>query len=244
MLLVCAAWAAACGAVPARGDDRQPAPLKPPLAVMPLQQRAETILHLELEFIRKVCQPTDAELQLLTRDGNEQVRDSVSDYVSRNEFRRVPGPQPNVHRRIRERLARSAREHLSPERAAQFEREHAARTHDHQLAVSRNLVVRIDSQLPLTPKQRDGLTAAFVEQWDEISHLSLNDVLEDDGRIPPVPNEVVSPFLTAAQRTRWARLKKTSHVKALREDADWAIDGNALPDKAISERTGEEKLIP
>ena len=79
--------------------------------------------------------------------------------------------------------------------------------------VHRNLVVALDEELSLTGWQRQKLYTELSDNWDESWTLGVVVLSTRTMQmLPNVPDELVVPYLDAAQRTLWNSLSKGGNV--------------------------------
>ncbi len=77
----------------------------------------------------------------------------------------------------------------------------------------RNLLVTLDGELFLTPKQREELCTDLSQNWDDAWTVSLALTSTNErGLIVAVPDELIMPHLDPLQRLLWRRLPKTGKL--------------------------------
>jgi hypothetical protein len=118
-----------------------------------------------------------------------------------------------LRKSVQDNLAELVRAHLSPEQGRHFESETQMRGANLRHACASNLVVALDQELSLSEWQRQKLCTELAENWDDSWTTTV--VLGSTnplGFLPNVPDELVVPYLDAAQRTLWNSLAKRGNM--------------------------------
>jgi hypothetical protein len=183
----------------------------------PLVQ-VRTLLRLELDFVRRACQPRPQQEQRLQDTAWQQVGEALANWQTDN-----GAPVPSYAREvIQDEVLSAVRTTLSPAQVARYEAEAAKRKAFRNLACARNLLVTLDGELLLTPKQREELCTALSQNWDDAWTVSLATTSTNErGLIPAVPDELMMPHLDALQCLLWRRLPKTGKLI-------WRLDQTAF----------------
>jgi hypothetical protein len=218
-------------------DERRPRPLRPVMIgpqvvgrVLPMPQagfapaaRVRTfnddatvrgqlrlVLQLELKFIKHLCSPTAEQLDLLKQDGLKHI---VGEELDHNDPEALRKAISDPRHAVESRMADLVRARLSPAQANRFDSEIKKRTANLRQVSARNLVVAIDQELSLTEWQREKITKELTDNWDDAWTMTV--VLgssSNSALIPAVPDELIVPYLDAAQRSLWDGLPKRGNM--------------------------------
>jgi hypothetical protein len=186
-------------------------------ALTPLLQ-VRPLLLLELDFARRACQPRPEQEQRLQEAAWKQVGEALENWQINN-----GAPLPSYAREVvQDEVLSAVRTTLSPAQVARYEAEAAKRKAFRNLACARNLLVTLDDELFLTPKQREELCFDLSQNWDEAWTVTLALTSTNErGLIPAVPDELMMPHLDPLQRLLWRRLPKTGKIV-------WRLDQTAF----------------
>jgi hypothetical protein len=173
-------------------------------------QQLRPALQVELNFVKSLCAATAEQMQQLKAEALKQIADAARDLERDNH-----GPQGvnRARRRVQEKVGELVHQKLSPAQAARYDDEIKKRNANLRQVCARNLVVALDEELSLTEWQRQKLYAELSDNWDESWTLGVV-VLSTRSMqmLPNVPDELVVPYLDAAQRTLWNSLSKGVNV--------------------------------
>jgi hypothetical protein len=173
-------------------------------------QELRLVLQVELNFLKGVCAPTDEQMQQIKQEGLKQIADLAQGRLPNNNGRRAVS---DLCKSVQDKLAELVRAHLSPEQGRHFESETQMRGANLRHACASNLVVALDQELSLSEWQRQKLCTELAENWDDSWTTTV--VLGSTnplGFLPNVPDELVVPYLDAAQRTLWNSLAKRGNM--------------------------------
>jgi hypothetical protein len=168
------------------------------------------VLQLELKFIKHVCSPTAEQLDQLKQDGLKHIVGEELDHNDPEALRKAIGDPRHA---VESRMADLVRAHLSPAQANRFDSEIKQRAANLRQVSARNLVVAIDQELSLTEWQRQKITKELTDNWDDAWTMTV--VLGSSSNtalIPAVPDELIVPYLDAAQRSQWDGLPKRGNM--------------------------------
>src|SRR5262249_23092745 len=70
------------------------------------------------------------------------------------------------------------------------------------------LVAVLDRDLFLTGEQRQAIAGSVAAHWEDRFLDPLEVAFNDESRCPKIPDELVNPYLTAAQREAWGRIPR------------------------------------
>jgi hypothetical protein len=173
-------------------------------------QELRLILQVELNFVKSVCSPTAEQMQQIEQEGLKQIADLAKGRLPDNNGRRAVN---DLRGSVQQKLGELVRTHLSPEQARRFETEIQMRSATLRHACACNLVVALDQELSLSEWQRQKLCTELADNWDDSWTTTV--VLGSTnalGFLPNVPDELVVPYLDAAQRTLWNSLAKRGNM--------------------------------
>jgi hypothetical protein len=201
------------------------------------------LLRVEYRFMRTVCTPTKEQRLPIVHQSEAWLKAAARQYAEwQMNGQRVagrPAPSPDFRTLLVEQLARSVKEHLTPEQFQRYRKELDARTDDEKQVGLQNLLARLDQSLMLSADQRDRIAASLSKGWDEewSQHLQIFRIA--DQYMPSIPGERVVPFLDPTQKEIWSGLQKIGHVNfgisnvgnndAGPLDEDWPDEPKAKP---------------
>jgi hypothetical protein len=168
------------------------------------------VLQLELKFIKHLCSPTAEQLELLKQDGLKQI---VGEELDHNDPESLRKAISDPRHAVESRMVDLVRARLSPAQANRFHSEIKKRSANLRQVSARNLVVAIDQELSLTEWQRQKITEELTDNWDDAWTMTV--VLgssSNSALIPAVPDELIVPYLDAAQRSQWDGLPKRGNM--------------------------------
>jgi hypothetical protein len=187
LLLVLAATAVVVRAQPPRADAL--GPFRPQLLV-------------ELQFVRKICAPSQQQMQAIKED----LEKCLADAAKRS--------GPTSCDLLPPKLADCVASHLSKEDAARYRAEVIKRDAQEREACVYTFVALVDPDLGLSEPQRKALVAALIPVWKPVwSQMIEMNVRWATRRVPPIPDEVILPLLDADQVQAWKRLPKNLETR-------------------------------
>jgi hypothetical protein len=189
-------------------------PVGPQTQVQQLRQ----LLQIELNFVKTVCTPTPEQLRQLEQDGAKGIDESLKNWQVDN-----GAPVPSYAREIvQDEVMASARAHLLPAQIVRYDAELQKRKEFVHQACARNLMVTLDLELFLTAEQRQKLRETLAENWDDAWTVSTAlTAVEEQGFIPSIPDELITPHLDVVQKVLWNRLPKRGKII-------WGLDETAF----------------
>jgi len=173
-------------------------------------QELRLVLQVELNFLKGVCTPTAGQMQQIKQEGLKQIADLAKGRLPDNNGQRVVS---DLRRPVQQKLAELVQAHLSPEQASRYQSEMQMRSANVRHACACNLVVALDQELSLSEWQRQKLCTELADNWDDSWTTTV--VLGSTnalGFLPNVPDELIVPYLDAAQRTLWNSLAKRGNM--------------------------------
>jgi|GEM_PF-3974401 len=195
----------------------RPAPVKP----VPDVRLLRPLLEQEYRFLRAACRPTLAQRVDIARAGLlalDRAAEVLMDW--RIQFRSVRGNPPEVpdlRALIREDLRKDLKACLTEDQWRTFEREASARDQEERLASIEEFVVFLGYSLELSKLQRSWLLESLASHWDETWGRGLRapSLAYPNPNLPKVPDLLVVPILTVAQKKRWIGLPRGDLYAAL-----------------------------
>jgi hypothetical protein len=173
-------------------------------------QELRLVLQVELNFLKGVCTPTAEQMQQIKQEGLKQIADLAKGGLPDNNRQRVVG---DLRRSVQQTLTELVQAHLSPEQVSRYQSEMQMRSASVRHACACNLVVALDQELSLSEWQRQKLCTELADNWDDSWTTTV--VLGSTnalGFLPNVPDELIVPYLDAAQRTLWNSLAKRGNM--------------------------------
>ena len=174
------------------------------------------LLALELGYVKRVCEPTDAQMRGLDEDGEQILKIVAERYVAGGGRRFVPmeGPVPvDARAEICESLMLAVESRLPDDRFRRYAEETRLRAEHRKRAAVQNLVVRLDEHLLLSAEQRE--TISNVLSGNGSYDWSL--AAPESGSflaLPLLPHDFIVPHLTKQQQMVWETTPKTNGMPA------------------------------
>jgi hypothetical protein len=187
-----------------------------------IQQHLQSLLPVELVFVKKICAPTPAQMRQLKQDAHEylEVAAQNSFAAQRRGAQMNQDQLSNASKFLQEALVHSVETRVSREQAARYRSELEKRSANRREVCARNLAALLDQELCLSAPQREEVRAALLANWND-SWCSMVQMAAINGQnyVPSVPYEVIAPHLDAAQVDLWEGLQKIGGV-------NWGIQTN------------------
>lgn len=177
----------------------------------------------ELDFVRQTCD--------LTPDQRPKVK-AAADAAVKEAARAMLKPQRQpttmiASKAVRDSIHDALKQTLTADQLEHFKTEATAREAATKKAAIQSVVSQIDGALFLTQEQREKICAALDSNWQpEWEHwLSMREHQFGEQYLPQVPDQQITPHLTAEQQTVWRGLQKISFNS-------WQNNGRRQPDDA------------
>lgn len=199
----------------------------------------------ELHFMRMACQPTKQQFEKIAEKSKPDLKAVVKEHAQQRvngqmNGRVFPGGgngRPDPRGKITSLLSRAAKDFLSSEQAAKYQKELDLRVASHKRAIAKNLVVMIDKVLFLTTDQRGKLEIVLQKNWNDA--WNEPQWFQMDGSyFPPMPDGQISPLLTPPQWSVWAGIPKGQVFFGHEEQLDGGFE---IVEGPWDERPGEKK---
>jgi hypothetical protein len=200
-----------------------PAPNQQLLAPQ-LRARLEPMLKVELSFANRAAGLNDEERRSVIAASKKWLDDFVVDFGKNMDPNRrqmwmqgmhaVGGrqgdedPRESIQRGVAEVLAAN----LPPEKVASYKAESDKRAAFHRQVTIEALVDLIDTKVNLSSDQRGKITASLSDHWDPVWAPQLEIFTINSDLWPNIPDELVSPSLTPAQRGVLNQLNRQNGV--------------------------------
>ena len=174
------------------------------------EKRFKSVLRDELNFVEKVCEPTDdqmAEIRQVLEKYKADVVKRQADLQKRaaRGQRQATVAYADPRKLIRDSLKRTLKTTLDSERWARFDGELEQRKTDQTRAAVHNIVAKIDRDLALSAEQREKLVGALTAAWSPAWGQQFEIFLQQGGQFAPnVSPKVVTPHLNPIQKKIWS----------------------------------------
>jgi hypothetical protein len=173
------------------------------------------LLQVELIFAKRTCKPTRDQMQNMRQDLGKFVKDEVNDFFDLMQGRvaRTGGGFGVARKLLDDRLAKFVETNLSKEQAADYRAELQKRDANEREVSALNLVVFLDRELSLSPKQRDAIQRSLMENWDDGWSQTVEvGAMRGQNYVPSIPDEVIESHLDATQIEVWESMTKIGNL--------------------------------
>ncbi len=173
-------------------------------------RRFTSVLRAELNFVEKVCEPTDEQMAEIRQVLEKYQTDIVKKYADIQKRaargqRQAMNAYPDPRRLIRDSLKKTLKTALDADRWARFDSELEERRTDQTRAAVHNLVAKIDRDLTLSAEQREKLVEALTAGWNPAWGAQFESFLQQGGQFAPsLPPKLVTPHLNPSQKKIWS----------------------------------------
>lgn len=177
-----------------------------------VRARLEPMLKVELSFAIRTSEANDEERRAVIAGSKKWLDEFVVAYAKKQDPNQlqmwlqglhvIGGPQPGDDPRelVERGVAQVAADALPQEKAAAYKTECDKRSAFYRDVTVGNLVDLIDAKVILSPDQRQKITASLKEHWDSSWAPQLDLFSMNNDIWPNVPDQWISPELTASQR--------------------------------------------
>jgi hypothetical protein len=203
---------AAAPPAPSRIDDEAAARAEAIKMATPIFR---TIIRAELRFIRAASGAADEQARRMSREARGLLTSTVARYAdlavkARREKKDPQDVEWNaLYVALHSALASISQGQLSPGQWERLQDQMARREEARKRLLVRMLVVRLDAALGLTAEQLETLAGSLRSHWDP--RWEAEDIFSDrNASLPPLPDAIILPFLTAAQKAAWEKLEKAA----------------------------------
>lgn len=184
----------------------------------------QSLMVVELGFIKRVCKPTPDQKKKIAAAAAECI-EAMNDIAVANQAEQggafaggreiiavtASGVQltENPTERIQQEMTKALRPIVSAEQHAAYVEETEQRDRFNREAAVAVAVVLLDRQLMLSDQQRSKLTSRLLDQWKEAESIPIQMYVSNPQYFPELPEVVVQSELDAAQLAVWRSLNKT-----------------------------------
>lgn len=174
------------------------------------------LINIELSFVKRVCEPTDEQMDKIVaaaKEAHKAMASVVTPQGAAMAFRAggmmmFMGPQGermtvNPYHRVREDVAKLLEPLVSPEQYTKYVEEARLRDEYERDAAIGIVLDMIDSRLVLSEDQRKEIGQKLMNDWKEVDLQWLQNYRNNPQYMPQMPDELISPTLTAAQKKLW-----------------------------------------
>jgi len=196
-----------------------------------LVRQFQPILNLELAFLRRCCELTDAQRKAISKASDKVLQDIASEQINANNPRMLAqlrgqvivqnrtNKRTDMNSLIRDGLQEVTKPYLTEEQRAAYRKELQYREEAEKQALVDDVLLQIDQQVRLSDVQFELVKDAFTEQWEAPAAGRFN-----GGQpfvLPAVPEELVLPYLNEAQKEVWKLCNKTSSYSFVRPNENF-----------------------
>jgi hypothetical protein len=176
----------------------------------------QTILISELHFCRSACGLTKEQGQTIAKRAGVAIEQAIAhsaglylNIAKRGGIQLASEPAPpNPVKLVRETLRKLVIEYATPAQQARYQAECEQRAAHRRETAIHGLVARLDRMLILSSSQRERLLRLFESNWND-EWRALGSVMgDDDGPMVAIPDRLIVPCLSPAQRKVWNKLDK------------------------------------
>jgi hypothetical protein len=216
----------------------------------PLEQQFrgqfQQLLKTELRFVQTVCRPNAEQYKKIKAAGDVALQATVKKFaevqkqLQQGGFRAGQQPQfPDPRQMISSALLLSVKQNLSADQLKTYEQELASRAAARKRAAMLNLIAKLDRDLVLTAEQRGKFTKLLNDNWQESWEQQLEVFMYGDQFFPVLPDDKVTPLLSANQKSIWSRLPKHQNTiwgwagMGFLQPVD--LEGDAVVEEAVAE---------
>ena len=200
----------------ANGDDRATARVKArEQAARAQQQRLRGLANQlrpfyrhELMHVRTACGLSSEQLQRIRPETDAAYEEAIAglDAARPDPPRTIRDDDPDYQEAIRKAVHSVVQRHVGRERWAALQADLRLRAASRKDAGVDLLVAVLDRELLLTGRQRREIAESVSAHWEDRFYDPLEVAFNDQSRCPRIPDELVTPSLSAAQREVWRRL--------------------------------------
>jgi hypothetical protein len=203
-----------------QGDDHDPNVVQAKLREQAARARQRSVLGLsnqlrpfyryELMHVRTACGLSKEQLQKIRPEADAAYDEAIARLeATRTESPRSTGDdEPDYHEVIRKAVHSVVRRHVSREQWDALQADLRLRAASRKEAGTDMLVAVLDRDLFLTGQQRREIAESVSAHWDDRFFDPLEVAFNDQSRCPKIPDELVAPFLSEAQREAWRRIPR------------------------------------
>ena len=212
------------------------------------------MLKPELLFLRKVCEPIEAEFRELSQSCDAALPEIARQFAAEQDEEQHEESDDEqkpalVRKPLAQRIQESVRQvaecNLTPEKWSQYSAELKLRTAHRKRVAILNLVSRLDYDLRLSSNQRDQYIKLLEANWNDAWGHSLSALANESNFMPALPKKDVFAILGPAQRLVFAELKYDGDI-ALNDasiDLFFEIDEEPIADEEETPMNGDTPQV-
>jgi hypothetical protein len=181
------------------------------------------LINLELSFVKRVCDPTDEQMTAIiaaAKEAHEAMANILTDQRQAFENRGIQreifmGPNNqrmnvNPFKRVREDVAKLLKPLVSEQQYASYTEEANSRDEYERAAAVDTLLEMLDAKLLLSPDQQTQLHEKMSTS-DTLPDLHTLIVYSSNTQyLPQLPDQLITPILSATQKQIWSSLNRVS----------------------------------
>lgn len=175
-------------------------------------QQLRPFVRAEYHIVVQVCEPTEEQRQKLVKTFPKAVRDSAKRWIER-QSQATNGYRWNEPEAIvMPSVAGTIKPILSDEQFKLYQTDTEARKAQYQETAILGIVSILDQEVRFSTEQREQITAALTENWDEKWLPSLQ--LLDYGLryFPAIPDRYIEPYLDETQKKIWQTVSRDTNI--------------------------------
>jgi hypothetical protein len=175
-----------------------------------LSNQLRPFYRYELMHVRAACGLSKEQLQKIRPEADAAYEEVIAGLeAARTESPRSAGDDdPDYHEAIRMAVHSVARRHVSREQWDALQADLRLRGASRKEAGVDLLVAVLDRDLFLTGRQRREIAESVSAHWEDRFFDPLEVAFNDQSRCPKIPDELVTPYLSEAQREAWRRIPR------------------------------------
>ena len=183
----------------------------------PPEQQLRPQLNTEILFLASICKPTEAQKKEITKAGEKGLAKAAKQLMKNQQRQNQPiqvnfgrpqvqdktSKEPTPLQLIQDALTEAAKAELTPAQSARYLRERELRDAEQTVTSILGLITWLDQALLFSPEQRETLEKNLSAHFDSAWLNSSEDMFQGNSYLPSIPDKLVTPLLTKAQKTVW-----------------------------------------
>ncbi len=208
--------------------------------VLQWMQQLRPYVRSEFQVVLTVCEPTDEQRRKLAGAFDGAVRDLAKLYLERQRQPRQNSMQGEPDELVRKAVAATVKPLLTSEQSARYEADIQERDAIYKQTAARGVVTILDTEMHLSPDQREEIGKALAENWND-SWMSSVRVLQYGLQFfPNIPDQYIRPSLDEAQKKIWDAIPRNHNISF---GLSVELDNEPLED-ALRAGTGKDAPAP
>lgn len=214
--------AAGVAAFMAAGPAAQVVGNDPKQRAVPIFAQFKPSIQVELSFAARVCELEGADRDAVVKAAKDELwafaMDLAKDPNRLQQFQqgvwivrnRRAVQQPGAEASIDDRAIAAIKPAIPAAKRERYEAEREKRRLFRRETTIDCIVAQLDDRLALTKKQRENIAAALERGWDQSWAPQLSQFVQMEQYLPSIPEEFVTPHLTAEQKVVYRGIDKMS----------------------------------